>query len=294
VAPVDPHMLASVAPRSGQDPLTGVALAPPGSPPGADAINGHERTAAGDLQYACVSDLPAARDCSDPAAGPCDCADPANDSPLCAPGKGGGSTLQVRAKAYPALRQLAVLKGLGDRGSVGSICAPQLGTPGAADFGFRGALEPLRARLHVALGGQCLPRALPTDANGQVACRVLEARVGSGAACACDPAAGRAELGADRAAFLAAASADPPQEAFTCACEIRQLLGPALTSCQQETSSAFGQSSGFCYLDAATAPPTGDPELLKHCPIGEQHMLRFVGEGAPLPNGTAFIVCAGD
>lgn len=134
---------------------------------------------------------------------------------------------------------------------------------------------------------------LATDAIGQVACRVLEARVASGAACACDPGAGRSPVGADGAGFLAAANADQPQGAFTCACESRQLVGTALTTCQQD-SGEIGQAAGFCYVDATTAPPTGNPGLLKSCPPAAQRVLRFVGEGIPLPNSTAFIVCAGE
>src|SRR4029079_7779363 len=43
VPPTDPLMIESVAPRSGTNPRTGAALAPPEAGPGANPVNGHER-----------------------------------------------------------------------------------------------------------------------------------------------------------------------------------------------------------------------------------------------------------
>ena len=71
-----------------------------------------------DLQYACTFDLPAPRHCTD-ADPSCDCAS-GSDAPLCslAPGE------QIKGKAYPTLRPLRVARALGERGIIGSICAP--------------------------------------------------------------------------------------------------------------------------------------------------------------------------
>ena len=59
-----------------------------------------------------------------------------NDSPLCEAGAN-GNTLQTKAKAYPGVRQLRVLKGLGDQGVVGSICAGQIDNPSTPDYAYR-------------------------------------------------------------------------------------------------------------------------------------------------------------
>jgi hypothetical protein len=139
VAPLDPHMVESIAPRSGTNPITGTATAPPGSPADSDPINGSEYSLPNgdDLQYACIFDLPTPRDC---AAMPesCDCMDPNNDSPLCASDpSSGGNTLQVRAKAYPGLRQLDVLRSLGQNAVVSSICPAQIDDTSLPSYGYR-------------------------------------------------------------------------------------------------------------------------------------------------------------
>lgn len=154
VAPKDPHMIEQIDPRpaGAKDPITGDAIAPPGSPAGADKINGHEYTnkLRDNLQYACVFDLPpvAVRDCSQGQIA-CDCDNPQNDDPLCSanPNDGNQPTLQTRAKGYPGLRHLQILKGLGDQGIVASVCAKQVGDPGAPDFGYRPAVAAIVERI---------------------------------------------------------------------------------------------------------------------------------------------------
>ena len=113
---VDPHMMQSVDPRPG---LTGADL--PLGDNGTDPIDGREwRTQKSDLEYACTFPLPAPKTCvlNDTS---CDCPPAPQDTlnpPLCsAPGT------QTRGKAYPTVRELRVVRGLGDRGVVGSICA---------------------------------------------------------------------------------------------------------------------------------------------------------------------------
>jgi hypothetical protein len=147
VLPLDPHMIASTFPRTGVDPVTGTALAPASAGAGADPISGHEYTQAtpNDLQYACTFALRTALDCSVPGVPACDCADPQNDDPLCAPdpSKSGQRTLQVGAKAYPALRQLQVLHGLGAQGVVASICPAQDSDATRLDYGYHPAIRAL-------------------------------------------------------------------------------------------------------------------------------------------------------
>ena len=159
-APKDPLMNESVAQRSGKNPITGEALASGGQPLG-NKINGNEWTisANDDLQYACIFPLvkvdaagnisPDVRDCANPTVGACDCQGSATfDNPLCQTNPAtGNNTDQVRAKLYPGLRHLAVLKGLGEQGVVASGCPAQLTTLSQADFGYRPAVASLIERL---------------------------------------------------------------------------------------------------------------------------------------------------
>ncbi len=136
VAPKDPHMIESVKPRSG--------LPGPGSAPNADPINGHEYTIANnDLQYACVFALTTPRDCSAGNVTSCDCS-PNTDNPLCDPMN---KNIQVRAKSYPGLRELSLLKSVGSQGVVASVCAAQVTAPTQPDYGYRPAMAAIAAAL---------------------------------------------------------------------------------------------------------------------------------------------------
>lgn len=135
--PTDPLMVESIEPRSGINPVTGDAVAPPGSGYLANPINGHEVVipARDDLQYACIFPLPKAVDCSGGGVS-CECG--ANDeSPLCQAPDGSFGTTQYFAKAYPGRRHLAVLKAMGSQGVVGSICPVQLVDGAEPGFGFQ-------------------------------------------------------------------------------------------------------------------------------------------------------------
>jgi hypothetical protein len=128
--PDDPFMIESKTPRSGVNPATNTAVAPPSSGPGASPINGHESNnplSYGDLQYACTFELPQARDCTTlPGGVGCDCEpdpDPSTlQSPLCQAPDGSYSSIQRYAKAYPGTRQLQVAKDLGTNAVIGSAC----------------------------------------------------------------------------------------------------------------------------------------------------------------------------
>jgi hypothetical protein len=158
--PLDPHMIETTEPRSGTNPLFPLAtIAPPGSPNGTNPINGHEYTvgikngvfvAKDDLQYACIFELPAEaqRHCFGSNLVSCDCTEAANDNPLCEPDPTNPNgpnarTHQVRAKAYPGLRHLDVLRKLGSQGLVGSICPVQLDNPAVNDYAYRPAARTL-------------------------------------------------------------------------------------------------------------------------------------------------------
>jgi hypothetical protein len=158
VPPLDPHMIESNQPRTGTNPITGGAIAPTTAPAGTDAINGHEYTtgtqngvqmAPNDLEYACIFPLQQPRNCADPSAGACDCYDPKNDNPLCEPDPQnfGNRTIQARAKAYPGVRQLSLIKSLGEQGVAASICPAQQTDAVRADYAYRPAVSALVARL---------------------------------------------------------------------------------------------------------------------------------------------------
>ncbi|MBK8252022.1 MAG: hypothetical protein IPK82_05075 [Polyangiaceae bacterium] len=152
VPPLDPFMLESFEPREGTNPITGTPTTPPKSG-NENPINGHEYTISkrDDLQYACIMPLPMPRDCS-LATEACDCS-LTNDNPLCAPNPNDNNapTLQVKAKAYPGLRHLSVLKGLGERAVIGSVCATQLDDPDLPDYAYRPVVASLLDRMRLRL-----------------------------------------------------------------------------------------------------------------------------------------------
>jgi hypothetical protein len=156
VAPLDPHMIASTSPRTGTNPITGTSMAPTTAAVGADPISGHEYTVGtqngvqvmpNDLQYACIWPLAEARDCT--LGGACDCTDPKNDNPLCEPdpAHNNNRTLQMRAKAYPGLRHLQLLRELGPQGVVASICPYQLNDDTSSTYAYRPAIQALITRV---------------------------------------------------------------------------------------------------------------------------------------------------
>ncbi|APR83807.1 Hypothetical protein A7982_09156 [Minicystis rosea] len=337
VPPLDPHMIESTSPRQGSNALTGATIAPPTNAPGAgtDPLNGHEYTPGlvdgqqvvpDDLQYACIFKLPQARDCKS-TPNSCDCSEPKNDNPLCEPTDDANPTTtrtqQVRAKAYPGIRELQLVKKLGAQGIVGSICPAQLDNQDAADFGYRPAIGSIIDRLKVALGGQCLPRKLNPNADGQVQCLILEGRNTQGAHKAdcdafcdgklADSPAARQHVSEDHKPAVIAAQEDPiaATAGWDCFCEIKQLGGkttPAcksgstaqseLDACQCDTAeppSFNGQAvDGWCYVDATATPVVGNTEIVKNCPATEKRLVRFVGAGNPQPGATLFITCAGE
>jgi hypothetical protein len=153
VPPGDPHMVDSDRPRAG--------LPGPDSARDADPIGGHDWDTGkdnppnADLEYACVFDLPAPVVC-DPMNNNCDCSDATVSDvkkPLCQDASGAYGHIQYRGRAYPGLRELAVLKGIGQQGVVASIC-PAVVDPaqGArADFGYRPAISALMRRFRAVL-----------------------------------------------------------------------------------------------------------------------------------------------
>ena len=147
---LDPFMHESLLPRTGTNPVTKTAVLPTDSSE-LNPINGHEWTIpkSDDLQYACIMPIPMMRDCSTPGTySGCDCEDKTNDNPLCVKNKDTNlPTDQVRGKAYPSLRELSVLKGIGDRAVIGSICAAQVTDASQPDYAYRPVISSLIDRM---------------------------------------------------------------------------------------------------------------------------------------------------
>lgn len=140
--PTDPLMIKSIAPRMGVNAPTGAALAPPDAGPLANPINGHERTipAEDDLQYACIYPRPTPVTCG--ANLSCNCLPPDVDgNPVCQAPNGTYGTTEIFARALPSSRDLQVLRGLGTRATVASICAEVTTVPSTPTFGYKPAVD---------------------------------------------------------------------------------------------------------------------------------------------------------
>ncbi len=159
VPSLSPFMVESTVPRTGTDPITGIAISPSSSPNGTNPINGHEwnvPSPPGDIQYACVFPKLQPVDCSQ-AGVVCDCplGTSSENNPLCDPNPNdsGNPTLQTRAKAYPGIKQLAIAKGLGAQGIVASACAKQVTDSTQVDYAYAPSASAIVARVGAALRG---------------------------------------------------------------------------------------------------------------------------------------------
>ena len=302
------------------NPAINAPLQPSNAAPNANVINGHEydspeRT---DLQYACIFPLTTQKQCGPPNPPPgCDCTD-ASNKPLC------NGTTQTHAKAYPGLRELRVLEGMGrgevDNAIVASIC-PKITDQSNPDFGYNPAVAAIIDRLKEALQGRCLPRALAVDqATGIVPCAVVEATFSPDGACApCASSRGRDELVGDKTALVSpvrtqlqrtgncGGKTGKPCQDF-CLCEILPAGGQitdqttggveitdqaALNTCQ--TNPLTSTFVGYCYVDEAQQIPAdaaARQAILEKCPATQKRILRF-SDGTPAKGSIAFIACLG-
>ena len=312
VPPTDTLMVESIDPRTTghpqTHPLVGAAIGAETATTLVNPINGHEHVARAvrdDLQYACIFELPTPIACDEKNYGSCDChADEFDaNSPLC---EGTTSTVdgvQTHAKAYPGLRQLAVLKAVGENGVVASICAKNVEAEGTAAtdsaYGYNPAVAAVVDKLSQQFSPKCLPRelALLPDEPGRVACQMLEATPSADGAspCACD-APGRSVASDEmRAAVVSglrqSGSCDVTGQGAcddVCVCELAQFAGDELASCQAGDADT-GQSYGFCYID--TAQGVGSDAAVATCPSNGKRLLRFMGEGVPDPGAYTFVAC---
>jgi hypothetical protein len=323
--PVDTLMHESVEPRLDgvPHPITGVAPAPPDSASAdANPINGHEWSPVDreDLQYACVFDLAPilggdVRDCSSIPESTCDCRDQTADlaavntrkKPLCQ-GPNGYSTVQSRAKAYPGLRHLDVLKRYGNNSIVASICPKVLDAgPTDANYGYNPAVNAIIDRLKERFEGRCLPRALSYDQqSNQLPCQVVEATPPGGFSVGAGCPEGRdiVEPEDDNDQRLAAAVRDHLREGGSCGagtsscedyrlCKLKALEGADRDRCQNDASE-MEDALGYCYVADTADQQIGNPKLVEQCRESEKRLLRFAGRNVPAQGSTVFIACAGD
>ncbi|MBK8253274.1 MAG: hypothetical protein IPK82_11485 [Polyangiaceae bacterium] len=149
--PTDPLMIESITPREGENPATGAALAPPGSPPLANAINGHERDikSADDLQYACIFKRPTFKACNN-STPDCECKNADFDTnPLCQGPDGSYTNIQRYSKGLPGVRELRVVRDLGSQGVAGSVCAEVVVEATQPTFGYKPAVDAMLRELRL-------------------------------------------------------------------------------------------------------------------------------------------------
>jgi hypothetical protein len=285
-------MVESTVPRSGTDPITGISIAPVTTPNGTgNPLNDHERTIPtppNDIEYACIFALPQPIDESNMTTTG-DCNTNPKDSPLCSPNPNDSmkNTLQTSAKAYPGIKHLAIARGMGAQGVVGSICPAQITDRSKPDFGYRPAVKAIVDAVKQSLRGQCFPHALTPNTEGQVACAIIEGTRVGGNQCACDPNKARSPVSSDHQADLDAVKQDPVGAQLNCFCEIDQTPGfDHGGDCQ---IAPVATSNGWCYVDAALNP--AEAPLVTQCPTNDKRQIRFVGTGVPQPGATIFIAC---
>jgi hypothetical protein len=300
----DPLMRESILPRSGVSPVVDEKLAPPDAGPQSNSVNGHERTIAqgDDLQYACIFPLADSLDCS--AAPPpraCDCSAGGSGNPLCQAADGSYSSLQLRAKAYPSLRQLALLERMGALAVVASTCAAKNAAAQAddRDYGYLPAVSSLLERSTPPLQAlYCLEHELPHEADGRTGCLLIEARHDAAQACDCHS-SGRRDLEGDELDLLARIDRHRPAGApeWNCHCALEEAAGDALGPCQTQVGEpVLSEPSRYvidawCYIDASTVPQVGYAPLAAGCPADKRRVLRLVGAARPPAGAGLFLVC---
>ena len=269
--------------------------------PQANHINGHEfvNQGARDLQNACTFPLAKPILCDQIAFDAnkgCDCFtdDLAYNRALCQPPAGGAPTItQYYGKAYPGLRELSVLKGIGGHGIVASTC-PKTSDLASPSYGYRPAMDALAGRVAKQIGRSCLNRDARADANGRTACSIITASTGAGA-CSCPAAQGLSQAKAGAVApvldQLAEVGYCGPGMACDslCLCELTQLDGADLTACQN--ADVAPDKPGFCYLNAVTGEVhAGAAGLAQDCVGAAARRIRFTG-GAPADSSIALLYC---
>jgi hypothetical protein len=258
----DFHMLESEDPR-------GQSGCPPTANDNCDAINGREwDTQKGDLQYACIFDIPQQKDCTSMAfQGACDCnGGPSQNTALCQKNGANHTSIQIKGKAYPSVREMVIAHKMsnqpsGNQAIVSSLCPIHTTATSSTDpvFGYRPAVTAIINRLKNALSVQCLPQKLTPDSTGKVPCLVLVTMPKQGDTCnpslglsSPDPTVLARFQAAQHAAWL---SQGGPKSV---------LIDPnLLTTCVltelvagkdfQGTDCSASMNQGWCYVEGAAA-----------------------------------------
>jgi hypothetical protein len=147
------------------------------------------------------------------------------------------------------------------------------------------------------LRGQCLPRQLALNDEGQVPCAVVEVLHPRDGALTCG--AGRGTV----SDLVAGAVRDELEESEYCTagecesltmCEIEQLAqGEERDACLTRPLGAESSlEPGYCYVDPEQG--FGSPALVAGCRSSERRMLRFVGAETPASNTTEVVACTGE
>jgi hypothetical protein len=209
-------------------------------------VHGREWTTnGGDLQLACAFNLGEERKCDGTQY--CDC-DGKKDIPLCKPG---APDVQVKGKAYPTLRELALVKALGASGVPASLCPIQLDDQARDDYGYRPAVASLLTSISRRTGA-CLPRALErTRSDGGVPCLVVATLRDEGPDSECAK-VGLEPPSADLLPQLRERIRDEQGEAATRhpICSVPQRAVPAGETCRLAQDKI-----GFCFTEGAPGVP---------------------------------------
>jgi len=307
--PLDPFMLESIDPRpAGEHPLLPyVRPEPPNLDRAAwNPINGHEQypgSLRDDLQFACTFSLQTAVACTPENGDSCRCN--ANEleyeSPLCDYSDGPDAGVQVMTGAYPSLRNLQVLKDLGDQAVTTSICPKSVVSNDPEmdpTYGYNPAMAAIASRMREAMLAQCLEQQLTPDESGRVACHVYEVRMPANEPCSCDENIGRAPVSSGVASKVASklvhegrcGGRDQRPCSEACTCEIQQFEGPELETCQT-TLNDPGNLFGYCYIDQEAG--VGDESIVESCPADRKRILRFIGANVPAKDGMTLMSCSG-
>ncbi|NOU26761.1 MAG: hypothetical protein HOO96_02550 [Polyangiaceae bacterium] len=271
---IDSRMIQSTQPR--KDRPTGAGVPDfNGADPG-NATHRDWDTKNADLQYACTFALPSALQKAYTNSPTFDCAN-GSDSPLCSGDKTKTSRAQVRAKAFPTVRELLVARSLGDQGIASSLCPQETADVNSALYGYNPAVKAIVDRLANAISRQCLPRPLTPDATGQVACLMLAVLPDKGDTCAAH--AGYKDVTGDvlknfRESQKAAGDSD---KLTLTVCEIPQVTVAKGQSCDG-TSPDRNKGTGWCYV-------TNDPSS-KRCP----QAIEF-SQDSIVPGATVALQC---
>jgi hypothetical protein len=284
---IDPHMVQSTTPRNdigipwseAADVLGTNDV--PGQPD--DIVGRDYNTQLTDLQYACTFNLPASawtlgtqsRHCSS-TEDYCDCDFDHVYPPLCS-----GPQEQIKAKAYPTIREFSVVRALGDQGIIASLCPITLDSTKTKDptYGYNPAVTSIINRLKNALTQQCLPRQLKRDSQTKnVPCLVL-ARLAEGDTCDKYPG-----LTLPDSSILSTfqqqqkeASGEGGLDLSTLAvCQVQQLPVDPGASCKDKPT------IGWCYVENSdTEKPAG------RC----QQALLFSAGSGQIAGATFFLQC---